>query len=190
MNLRHPLILASNSPRRQQMLREAGFVFKVYTEEVDESYPEGLAAGEVAEFLARKKNQHYCNVISDSIILSADTTVILGEEVLNKPADEAEACRMLEALSGNTHLVATGVCISFGGALESFTSFTKVTFRQLSANEIEHYVRQYKPLDKAGAYGIQEWIGMVGITQIEGSYLNVVGLPVQAVYSRLTKYLA
>lgn len=171
------------------MLREAGFVFMVYTENVDESYPLELAAEEVAEFLARKKNRHYGHVISDSIILTADTTVILDEKVLNKPADETEACNMLEALSGKTHLVATGVCLSFGGTLESFTSVTKVTFRKLSANEIEHYVRQYKPLDKAGAYGIQEWIGMVGITQIEGSYFNVVGLPVQEVYERLKKYL-
>jgi len=188
MNLRHPLILASNSPRRQQLLKEAGFIFEVYTKLVDESYPDTLEKKSVGEYLARKKSAFYSKKLSDAIIVTADTTVVLDNELLEKPADEKEAFGMLTKLSGRSHDVITGVCIAAPDGLDSFSVSTRVTFKELSNEEINHYINNYKPFDKAGAYGIQEWIGMIGITGIEGSYFNVVGLPVQDLFAALSKY--
>jgi septum formation protein len=188
MNLRHPLILASNSPRRQQLLREAGFSFEVYTEQVDESYPASLEKMEVGEYLARKKSAFYGKKLSGAVIVTADTTVVLDNELLEKPADSKEAFAMLSRLSGRSHDVITGVCIAAPDGLDAFSVSTQVTFKELTNEEIDYYISNYKPFDKAGAYGIQEWIGMIGITGIEGSYFNVVGLPIQEVYQRLVKY--
>ena len=188
MNLRHPLILASNSPRRQQLLREAGFEFQVYTEDFEEGFPEEMEPAKVAEYLACVKNEHYRKVLERSIILTADTTVLLGNTLLNKPADEKEAFNMLSQLSAKTHQVVTGVCLSYGEKTEAFSDVTSVVFRKLSETEIQHYIEKYRPLDKAGAYGIQEWIGMIGIERIEGSYFNVMGLPIHKVYEKLEQY--
>ncbi|WPP52981.1 Maf family nucleotide pyrophosphatase [Catalinimonas niigatensis] len=180
------LILASNSPRRQQLLKELELDFQVRTIEVDEQYPDDLAADKVAEYLAIKKGKAYQMVMKqDELIITADTTVVIGPTVLNKPADAEEAYKMLRQLSGTIHQVITGVCITLPDQQQSFRELTKVTFRELEDKEIKHYVNHYHPFDKAGAYAIQEWIGMVGIEHIDGSYFNVVGLPVEKLYSRL-----
>lgn len=184
----HKLILASNSPRRQQLMKEAGFRYEVRTLEVEEDFPEDMAAAQVAEYLARKKGQaHQLQMATDEIIITADTTVVIHEQVLNKPADEAEARRMLQMLSGQQHQVITGVCLSLHDRQQSFSDVTKVSFRELELSEIDYYVSHYRPFDKAGAYAIQEWIGMVGIEHIEGSYFNVVGLPLEKLYKHLRK---
>lgn len=180
------LILASNSPRRQQLLSELGLKFQIRTLEVEESYPDDLEVGKVAEYLAIKKGKAHQNIMeSGEIIITADTTVVIEESVLNKPADTQEAFQMLKQLSGNTHQVITGVCLTLAEQQQSFRDITQVTFRELEDDEINYYISQYHPFDKAGGYAIQEWIGMVGITHIEGSYFNVVGLPVEKLYSKL-----
>ncbi len=190
MNLLHPLILASNSPRRQQLLTEAGFTFDVYTEHIDENYPSSIPTSEIAVYLARKKNDVYRNKFSDTIILTADTTVVLDNSLLEKPQDASQAFEMLSRLSGRQHEVITGVSISCQDRIDSFSVVTSVTFKSLTEEEINYYISNYKPFDKAGSYGIQEWIGMIGITKIDGSYFNVVGLPIQEVYSHLQAFQA
>jgi len=182
------LILASNSPRRQQLLRDAGLPFKVRVLPVDEVFPEDLPAEEVAEYLAIKKGKAQQEAMQpDEIVITADTTVIIDDVVLNKPENEAEAFRMLERLSGRQHQVITGVCITYRDQQISFSDATQVNFRQINKSEIAYYVEHYRPFDKAGAYAIQEWIGMVAITRIEGSYFNVVGLPIEKLFTTLTK---
>ncbi|MCR9250167.1 MAG: Maf family nucleotide pyrophosphatase [bacterium] len=188
MNLTHPLILASNSPRRQQILKDAGFVFEVFTKNVDEEFSPDMDVRKVAEYLATKKNKAYLGEINNKIILTADTTVVLGKTILNKPEDDQDAIKMLKDLSGTRHEVITGVAISLNDQLVSFSDTTFVDFKELVDEEIEFYVTQYKPLDKAGAYGIQEWIGMIGVTKLEGSFYNVVGLPIDKVYQQLIKF--
>lgn len=186
MKMNFKLILASNSPRRQQLLKELGLDFQVRILEVDESYPADLKPGTVAEYLAIKKGKAYQRAMQqDELIITADTTVVIGQKVLNKPADTEEAHEMLNQLSGTTHQVITGVCFTLTDQQQSFKDVTAVTFRELESEEINYYVNHYRPLDKAGAYAIQEWIGMVGIEYIEGSYFNVVGLPVEKLYRRL-----
>jgi septum formation protein len=184
-----PLILASNSPRRRQLLSDLGLAYTVRLQEVDESFPDHLRRAEVAEYLAAHKAAAYrAGLAPDEVVLTADTIVCLDDDVLNKPADEAEAIRMLQRLQGRTHDVFTGVCLLGGdGRQVVFSDQTRVTFRELSLSEIEHYVRQYQPLDKAGAYGAQDWIGMVAVTRLEGSYFNVMGLPVHRVWEELTR---
>lgn len=184
-NFNHPLILASNSPRRQELLRDAGFDFKVKTRQVDENYPSDLPSGEVASFLALKKAQAYQHDLNDEVLITADTVVNLKGTIMGKPVDHQMAEEMLQALSGNEHEVTTGVCIATKNSEIVFSDTTKVFFRPLTAEEITYYIDNFQPFDKAGAYGIQEWIGMVGITKIEGSYFNVVGLPVHKVYDAL-----
>ncbi|WBO86108.1 Maf family nucleotide pyrophosphatase [Hymenobacter yonginensis] len=183
------LILASNSPRRRQLLSDLGLAYTVRLQEVDESFPDHLRRAEVAEYLAAHKADAYrAGLASDEVVLTADTIVCLDDDVLNKPADEAEAIQMLQRLQGRTHDVFTGVCLLCGdGRQVVFSDQTRVTFRKLSLSEIEHYVRQYQPLDKAGAYGAQDWIGMVAVTRLEGSYFNVMGLPVHRVWEALTR---
>lgn len=186
MKMNFKLILASNSPRRQQLLRELGLDYQVRTTEVDESYPADLAVDKIAEYLAIKKGKAYQTEMNqDELIITADTTVVIGKTVLNKPADAEEARQMLRQLSDTTHQVITGVCLTWPDQQQSFREITRVTFRALENEEINYYVNHYHPFDKAGAYAIQEWIGMVGIEHIEGSYFNVVGLPVEKLYSRL-----
>ncbi|MDW3191002.1 MAG: Maf family nucleotide pyrophosphatase [Cytophagales bacterium] len=184
------LILASNSPRRKQLLSELGYEFTVRTCPVDEDFPDDMPAGEVAEFLARKKNKANRAIASENeVAITADTVVIRGQDILNKPADAQEAYDMIKSLSGRSHEVVTGVCISDSEQSKSFSVKTVVHFAELTDDEIHHYINVARPFDKAGAYGIQEWIGMIGVTRIEGSYSNVVGLPTREVYEGLRDFM-
>jgi septum formation protein len=185
MNLKHPLILASSSPRRQYLMREAGFTFSVEKPDVNEDFPETLPVEQVARYLALKKAEYFRQNIRNEIIVTADTVVILDNKILNKPADKPEAIEMLTTLSGKTHLVMTGVCILTAEKEECFDDTTEVTFKTLSPQEIEYYIDNYKPYDKAGAYGAQDFIGMIAIEKIKGSYFNVMGLPIHKVYQHL-----
>lgn len=166
-------------------MREAGYVFTVEKPDVDESFPNELPVEQVARYLALKKAEFFRTGLHEEVVLTADTVVILDNEILNKPADRKEAIDMLTRLSGRTHMVMTGVCILSKEREESFDDTTEVTFRKLSQAEIEFYVDTYKPFDKAGAYGAQDWIGMTAIEKINGSYFNVMGLPVHRVYEHL-----
>lgn len=184
------LILASNSPRRKHLLSDLGFEFTIRTCPVDEDFPDDMPPNEVAEFLARKKNKANREIAKeDELVVTADTVVIRGQDILNKPVDKAEAFSMIRSLSGNTHDVVTGVCISSHEQTKSFSVKTTVHFAVLSDDEINHYINLSQPFDKAGAYGIQEWIGLIGVTRIEGSYFNVVGLPTREVYEGLKSFL-
>lgn len=183
----YKVILASNSPRRKELLAGLDIDFEVCVKEgIDESYPPQLPTHEIAEYISRKKAAAYRrDMASGELIITADTVVILGNQVLGKPKDDAEACSMLRLLSGQTHHVITGVTITTISKQISFSMKTDVSFKQLSENEISYYVGHYHPLDKAGAYGIQEWIGHIGVTGMSGSYYNVMGLPVQRIYEAL-----
>jgi septum formation protein len=185
IKLKYPLILASKSPRRQQLLRDAGFEFTIQALPVKEDYPEDLEIQEIPVYLSEKKAKAVAPLVKDKIILSADTIVTIQSRILGKPDSEKEAQEMLRLLSGKTHIVYSGVCIAFNGQCHSFVDTTEVIFKELQRHEIEYYVQHYAPLDKAGAYGIQEWIGLIGIEKINGSYFNVVGLPVAKLYNTL-----
>lgn len=185
MPLNRPLILASTSPRRQYLMKEAGFSFTVEKPVADESFPGDMPANLVAKYLSEKKARSFKNQLQDQIVVTADTVVILENKILNKPADRAEAISMLTRLSGNTHTVMTGVCILSKEKEISFDDTTEVVFQPLTPDEIAYYVDNYKPYDKAGAYGAQDWIGMVAIKKISGSYFNVMGLPIHQVYQHL-----
>lgn len=188
MNLNRPIILASSSPRRQYLMREAGFDFTVEKPDVEESFPVTLPVEQVARYLALKKAEYFRRNLQQEVVVTADTVVILGNNIMNKPLSRDEAIQMLTNLSGNTHLVMTGVCILSIEKEESFDDTTEVTFKTLTPAEIEFYVDTYKPYDKAGAYGAQDWIGMVAINKIVGSYFNVMGLPIHRVYTELEKF--
>ena len=183
----YKLILASNSPRRRELLAGLDVDFDVFVlDGIDESYPLDLKSTDVALYIARKKAEAYKQIIApDALVITADTVVVVDNRILGKPHDEAEAMEMLREISGRTHLVITGVCLTTQEKQVSFSVETEVTFKSLSDAEIEHYVTKYKPYDKAGAYGIQEWIGYVGVTSLKGSYYNVMGLPVQRIYEEL-----
>lgn len=188
MAIQRPLILASSSPRRQFLMKEAGFNFNIEKPDVEEDFPATMPVEQVARYLASKKAEYFRPRIQEEIIVTADTVVILNNIILNKPVDRNDAIAMLSALSGQTHLVMTGVCIVSKEREESFDDTTAVTFKTLSGPEINFYVDQYKPYDKAGAYGAQDWIGMVAIEKIVGSYFNVMGLPIHKVYEHLTNW--
>jgi septum formation protein len=190
MVIPYKIILASNSPRRKELLAGLDLQFEVRVlQGIDESYPADLPTQKIAEFISKKKADAYVETMADDeLVITADTVVILGNEVMGKPHDEADAKRMLGELSGRTHQVATGVTLSTRQRQTSFSVVTNVTFKQLSADEIDYYVRTYQPMDKAGAYGIQEWIGYIGVTALEGSYFNVMGLPVQRIYEALKRF--
>ena len=190
MNIPYKIILASNSPRRKELLAGLDLQFEVRVlQDIDESYPHDLPTLKIAEFISKKKANAYVETMADDeLVITADTVVILGDEVMGKPHDEADAKRMLGELSGRTHQVATGVTLSTKERQMSFSVVTDVTFKQLSADEIDYYVRTYHPMDKAGAYGIQEWIGYIGVTALKGSYFNVMGLPVQRIYEALKTF--
>ena len=181
------IILASNSPRRRELLAGLGLDFEVRVQpDIDESYPATLPATEAAEYIAGKKAAAYRELVADDeLVITADTVVIVGDEILGKPVDEADAVRMLRLLSGRTHQVTTGVCLLTSSQERRFAVTTDVTFKELSDEEIHYYVTTYQPFDKAGAYGIQEWIGYVGVTCLHGSYYNVMGLPVQRIYETI-----
>lgn len=184
-----PLILASQSPRRSQLLREAGFEFSVQSFDTDESFPSEMPPEEVAPWLARRKAQAAAHLIQDrEIVLAADSVVILDEAIYNKPADYDEAFRMIRALSGRQHTVVTGVCLLAKEKEKNFAGVTKVWFSELTDEEIDYYIRMWKPFDKAGSYGAQDWIGHCKITRIEGTFQNVMGLPVDLVYAALQEF--
>ena len=187
MTSKTKLILASNSPRRKELLAGLDIPFEVHVlQGVDESYPESLPSEQVAEFIATQKAKAY-EVNPDEIVITADTVVVVDDEILGKPADEEDAKDMLRKISGKSHHVITGVCLKGYDKQKSFSVDTEVTFKELQDAEIDYYIKHYQPFDKAGAYGIQEWIGYIGVTSIQGSYFNVVGLPVQRIYNELSR---
>lgn len=188
---KYRIILASNSPRRKELLAGIAADFEVrIIQDIDESYPDNLPTKDIAEYISRKKAAAYQSTMTaDELIITADTVVILDDEVMGKPRDEQDACRMLRRLSGRTHHVVTGVTLSTLHSQQSFSVSTDVTFKQLTDEEIHHYVTCYRPMDKAGAYGIQEWIGYIGVTGMQGSYFNVMGLPVQRIYEALSQMM-
>ena len=179
------IILASASPRRKELLAGLDLDFEVKVlKGVSESYPESLRAEEVPQYISREKAAAY-QVADDELLLTADTVVVVNNTILGKPHDAADARRMLRLISGRTHQVVTGVTLTPAKAQKTFGVTTDVTFRQLTDDEIDYYITHYRPFDKAGAYGIQEWIGYVGVTSIHGSYYNVMGLPVQRIYQEI-----
>lgn len=184
---KYRVILASNSPRRKELLSGLGVDYEVRTlPDVDESYPAGLQGGDIPLYIAREKAEAYRPMLQpDELMITADTIVWLDGKVLGKPGDKDEALQMLRSLSGHTHEVFTGVCITTKEWQRSFTARTEVRFSPLSEDEITYYVDKYLPMDKAGAYGVQEWIGYVGVEYISGSYYNIMGLPVQRLYREL-----
>ena len=184
------LILASNSPRRKELLAGLDVDFEVRViDGIDESYPQDLPTRQIAEYISRKKAAAYrMSMAKDELVITADTVVILGDEVMGKPKDGSDACRMLRKLSGHTHQVITGVTLTSCDKQTSFSVETDVTFKPLADDEIAYYVDTYSPMDKAGAYGIQEWIGYIGVTGMHGSYFNVMGLPVQRIYEALRQF--
>jgi len=184
------IILASRSPRRQQLLRELGLKFDVVIKEYAETYPESLVGEEIAKYVAHQKAVSFKNEISDNeIVITADTIVWCNNKVLGKPLNSDDAIRILKEISGNAHEVITGVCLFSSFKEKIFSVSTKVTFDTLSGEEISYYIDKFKPYDKAGAYGIQEWIGIAACSHIEGSYFNVVGLPVQRLYKELQRFI-
>ena len=186
----YKIILASNSPRRRKLLAGLDIDFEVRVlPDIDESYPATLPVMETAEYIAAKKAAVYQQkMAADELVITADTVVIVGDEVLGKPADAAEAAQMLRKLSGRSHQVVTGVCLTTLQQSVQFSVTTDVTFKQLNNKEIDYYIKKYQPFDKAGAYGIQEWIGYIGCTGLRGSYYNVMGFPVQRVYAELQQF--
>jgi len=190
MELPYKIILASNSPRRRELLGGLGIDFTVKViGGIDESWPHELKGEDIPLFISKEKAAPYKAIIAkDELVITADTIVYVDGEVLGKPADEADAKRMLRLISGRWHEVITGVTLMTAERERSFAVTTKVKFCNLSDSEIDYYIKNYAPMDKAGAYGIQEWIGYVGVEAIEGSYFNVVGLPVQRLYRELINF--
>lgn len=183
------LILGSKSPRRQDIMQQAGYVFELREQDTDESFPESLPLANVAEYVAGVKARAFADQLSPAdVLITADTVVILQNDILGKPKGRAEAAQMLSRLSDKTHTVITGVCISTLQRQKVFSSKTKVTFNNLRKADIDFYLDHYQPFDKAGAYGVQEWIGMIGIRRIEGSYYNVMGLPIDLLYHELPAF--
>lgn len=196
---KYNIILASKSPRRQFLLKELGLDFEIRTKDTDESFSKQLKGKQIALYLCKKKADAFQHELKpNDLLITADTIVCINNKVLNKPADYTEAVKMLKMLSGKIHTVYTGVCITSplssplskrkGRATKCFAVSTKVYFKKLSPQEIDFYVRKYKPYDKAGAYGAQEWIGYVGVKKIVGSYFNVMGLPMKELYEELIKH--
>lgn len=181
------VILASKSPRRQDLLRLMDIDFRIVLKEVDESYPDGLTPEEIAVYIATQKAEAFDEEPGDEVVLTADTIVAIDGEILGKPETPEHAIEMLKKLSGKVHRVVTGVCLLYKGQYNKFFDVSEVFFRKLMDEEIESYVNEYKPMDKAGSYGIQERIGLIGIERINGSYTNVVGLPTEKVYQQLKK---
>jgi len=184
------IILASQSPRRQELLRDLGISFETIIRDYDETYPEGLSGEEIAIHVAKAKALSFKNEIAEKeIVITADTIVWCKNSVLGKPVNQEDAIRMITAISGDIHEVITAVTLLSTEKIITFSDTTKVRFDSLSPDEISYYVERFKPFDKAGAYGIQEWIGLAACSYIEGSYFNVVGLPVQRLYIELKKFL-
>ena len=186
---KYKVILASNSPRRKDLLAGLGVDYEVRTlPDVDETYPDTLKGADIPLFIAKEKANAYLNMMKPGeLMITADTIVWLDEKVLGKPKDREDAMCMLRTMSGRTHEVFTGVCLTTTEWQHSFTAQTEVRFAELSEEEITYYVDTYKPMDKAGAYGVQEWIGFIGVENISGSYYNIMGLPVQRLYKELVQ---
>ena len=187
MTKTYKVILGSKSPRRQELLRGMDIDFEVMTADTDESYPDDIANYDIPEYLSHRKMEaiRQLSLPDNYLIITADTLVFANGEVMGKPRDKEEARLMLQNLSDKIHEVVTGVTVATASTVKSFSSLSRVHFAKLDDNDIEHYIEKYKPFDKAGAYGIQEWIGYIGITGIEGSFYNVMGLPTHKLYSVL-----
>lgn len=188
MTISRPLILASTSPRRQFLMKEAGYTFRVESPKSDERFPDFMPAEMVPRFLAEEKAKAFKSNLGDELVITADTVVILSGQILNKPQNRQEAIQMLTQLAGKTHKVITAVCLLSAEKQDLFDDATKVTFRKLDLSEIEYYVHTCQPFDKAGAYGAQDWLGMVGIEKINGSYFTVMGMPMHKVYTHLRDF--
>lgn len=188
-DFKNPIILASKSPRRQQLLRDLGFEFTIKTKDTDETYPEDLKTEAVPEYLAIKKARALLDEVDNEIIIASDTIVVQSGQILGKPENKEEAYSMLSSLSGKSHEVITGVCLLSKFKEITFKETTLVTFTALSKEEIDNYIKHYQPFDKAGSYGIQEWLGMIAISKIEGSYFNVMGLPTHKLYKELLQFI-
>lgn len=183
------IILASQSPRRKQLMHQLGYTFTQVSKEVDESFPEEMPAKEVAEYLSRIKAIAFKDELGENdLVITSDTVVVIHNEALGKPETPKEAYDMISKLSGTTHEVITGVCLKSISKMESFSVSTVVEFEKLTVSEINYYIENYKPYDKAGAYGIQEWIGLIGVKKIIGSFYNVMGFPTKKVYQAIEKF--
>lgn len=183
-----PIILASKSPRRQELMKLMNLDFKVVLKEVDESYPEDLLPAEIAIYIAEKKAAAFADDSHEGIVITADTIVAYNNEILGKPEDVTHATEMLTKLSGTNHQVYTGVSIAYAGKMHSFYDVTEVFFNSLTSEQVEFYITNFNPFDKAGAYGIQDWIGLVAVDKIIGSYTNVMGLPTEKLYKALSGF--
>lgn len=183
------LILASGSPRRQELLKSLGVPFEIRIKEIDEVYPKHLKKSEISDYLAQLKSNAFVEELNPKdLLITSDTIVWYHNMALGKPKSKDDAFQMLQKLSGKTHEVITSVCIKSLQKEDIFNCITKVTFKELSSKEIQFYIDNYNPMDKAGAYGIQDWIGQIGVTKIEGSYFNVMGFPIHKIYSQLLKF--
>lgn len=187
---KYNIVLASKSPRRQELLKGIGVDFTILTKEVDENYPQRLPAIDVAPFLSLKKAKAFedAELPDNYMVITADTVVIVENEILGKPKDRDDAIRMMNLLSGKAHKVVTGVTVHTKEKTKTFSVTSKVTFETLDNQEIDYYIDNFKPYDKAGAYGVQEWIGYIGVSNVEGSYYNVMGLPTQRLYKVLKEF--
>lgn len=185
---KYSIILASGSPRRQQFFKEMDVDFTIQLKEIEEIYPKNLKSEEITNYLSELKASAFENLTKNDLLITSDTIVWHEEKALGKPKDYEDAFKMLSSMSGKTHQVITSVSFKTSEKIETIHEVTKVTFKELAASEINYYLDNYKPFDKAGSYGIQEWIGLIAITKIEGSYSNVVGLPVEKVYTKLLSY--
>ncbi|CAM3858602.1 MULTISPECIES: Maf family nucleotide pyrophosphatase [Flavobacterium] len=185
---KYTIILASGSPRRQQFFKEMDVDFTIQLKEIEEIYPKNLKSEEITNYLSELKASAFENLTKNDLLITSDTIVWHEEKALGKPKDYEDAFKMLSSMSGKTHQVITSVSFKTSEKIETIHEVTKVTFKELATSEINYYLDNYKPFDKAGSYGIQEWIGLIAITKIEGSYSNVVGLPVEKVYTKLLSY--
>ncbi|WP_410220112.1 Maf family protein [Pedobacter sp.] len=183
---KHPIILASKSPRRQELLKGLGLDFTIELKDVDESYPAGLNPADIAVYISNQKALAF-SASKDTIVITADTIVALHNEILGKPKDKEEAVEMLRKLSGGIHQVYTGVTVNFNRSVYSFYDLTTVHCSTLNEEEIDFYIENYKPFDKAGSYGVQDWFGLAKVEKLEGSYTNVMGLPTEKLYQLLQK---
>lgn len=184
------IILASRSPRRKELFEHIGWDFEIRSKNIQEDFPNEMSPAEVPLFLAEKKaNAFIPELTENELLVTADTVVVLNEQILGKPSNSVEAELTLQNLSGRPHKVMTGVCIADPKRKHSFVEMTKVFFKKLSTKEINFYIEKYQPFDKAGGYGIQEWLGMIGVEKIEGCYYNVVGLPISRLYQEIQKFL-
>lgn len=185
----YKLVLGSQSPRRKQLLAGCGFEFDIRVKDTNEDWPDGMPVKDIAEYLARKKADALRGELGhNELLVTSDTTVLLEGRIYNKPADADDAVRILSELSGKTHSVVTGVCLSTKDVQKSFSETSLVVMKEISPDHIRYYVEQYKPFDKAGAYAIQEWIGLTHILRMEGSYSNIMGLPTERVFEEIINF--